>query len=86
MRLSLEREARQWCLTGRVGNVALAIYVLTDATSEPVVKYLLAVARQRHWPVRAQADVERLVTEAYLSAELHQLFKLVDPDDPLDEA
>lgn len=71
-------------LEGNVRRVALSIYVLSDAVIEPVLLYLRAVYRQRHWAHLDDAELTRLVVDDYLAADMTELFSLTDAGAPLD--
>ena len=75
---------RTWKLTGSERRVALGLYMMADAVAEPVVLYLKQIGRQRHWPDRADDDVERLIVNEYLRADMCELLALTDEAHPLD--
>jgi hypothetical protein len=79
-------QRRHWQLSGAVLKVALIIYQLARANTEPVVVYLRAQARKRHWPEREDADIAELAVWAFLRADDGVYIDLTDIDAPSDPA
>lgn len=67
-------------------RTTLAIYVLSGYVAEPSILYLESCARQRHWPARDRADLERLVEDLFIASETDVVSAITDHDNPLDES
>ena len=79
-------QRRHWQISGAVLKVALIIYQLARASTEPVVVYLRAQARKRHWPEMEDADIAELAVWAFLRADDGVYIDLTDIDAPSDPA
>ena len=81
---SARAEARQWEMSGAVGNAVLCMYWLAGAV-DPAVKYLRSVARQRAWPQKSDGDIGDIVAACFADADVPTLVQLTNPDAPLYE-
>ena len=77
-------KARQWEMSGIVGNSVLCMYWLAGVV-DPAVKYLRSVARQRAWPQKSDGDLSDIVAACFVDADVDTLLQLTNPDAPLDE-
>ena len=75
---------RHWKLTDAVLKIALIIYHMAYGVAEPVVVYLRAEARRRHWPAMDDDDIANLVVSAFYEADCELLIDLTDVDAPSD--
>ena len=57
----MARSQREWVREGELHNMALAVYVLASYAPAMVVVILRGAGKQRHWPVKLDADIVELV-------------------------
>ena len=76
---------KQWVLTEHMRRVALAAYALSDYQTEPPAMYLQSCARQRHWPARERADLDRLVEDLFLRSDLNELLAIISSTEGSDD-
>lgn len=77
--------AREWNLAGRVRNVVLYLFTLSDTGTDPVLVYLEIIARQFHWPDRMGEEIQALVFDTFLAAGEQELLDLTDEAAPSDQ-
>ena len=69
----------QWRLDGKFLKITLAIFVLTSSC-DAAVAYLIKLGRKRRWVAKDTPDLEPIVLNAVLAADLHILAAFADPD------
>jgi hypothetical protein len=77
-------EAKAWRLAPFLEHATLIIYTLTDYQIEPAIKFLGANSRKRHWPEKTEEELQALVEELFLAADLTELTALSDMVEPAD--
>ena len=77
-------EARAWKLSSFLEHAALIIYSLSDYALEPVVKFLAANGRKRHWPEKSDGELQVLVENLFLGVDVSELTALTDMLEPTD--
>jgi hypothetical protein len=78
--------AQQWQLAPRLKTVVLTIFLLAQYQPAPAVKLLHHTAHKRSWPQKDDEELERMVEDLFLAADVEQLGRLVDLDDPEDSS
>ena len=73
-----------WRLPASVQHTVLIVFVLADYTKEPALQFLKASARRRRWPEKSDEDLDNLVDELFLEADVHEVAALTDEDNPSD--
>lgn len=71
-----------------LSHVVIISYALAEWDTEPAVKYLVAKAAQRQWPVRPDGEVARVVQDAFalaFDANPAHVLALCDTAAPSDE-
>ena len=71
---------RQWVLDGKFLKITLAVYILTGSSCEAAVAYLVKLGRKRQWAAKDTSDLESIVLNAVLAADIHVLAAFADPD------
>lgn len=64
---------RAWQLNYQLRSVALIIYVLTSFCHQPAVVYLQNCGRVRHWPERAEDELEDILDTYFCVADVNEL-------------
>ena len=78
--------AGKWRVTGHLMKVALIVYTLAGYHAAPAVRFLHTSARKRRWPGKSDEELERLVEDLFLSANMAEVLELCDTDRPSDPA
>ena len=77
---------QQWQLAPRLKAVVLAIFLLAQYQAAPAIKFLHHIGQKRSWPQKDDEELERIVEDLFLAADVEQLGRLVDLDEPEDSA
>ena len=77
-------EESAWRLPAGVRHTVLIVFVLADYTKEPAIQFLKASARRRHWPEKSDEDLDNMVDELFLGADVHEVAAITDEDNPSD--
>ena len=88
-RAAAQIAARSWNLTSASRHVVLIIFDLAQADLEPNATYLRALARERHWEDKSDAECRAIVEDVFLEATasaagLESYAALVDASAPSD--
>jgi len=75
---------RSWQLTCGQERVVLILYGLAGYTAGPAVQYLAMQADKRKWPSRSPQDLEKMVGDLFLQADVRQFAALLDEEGPSD--
>ena len=54
------------------------MYVLADYDAQPAVVYLKGIGRARSWPIKNSLELQRLIEDLLLGADLELLMRWVD--------
>ena len=73
-----------WQLTCRQERVVLILYGLAGYAAGPAVQYLAMQAGKRKWSSRSPQDLESLVGDLFLQADVRQFAALLDEEGPSD--
>ena len=84
-RRQVRAEALVWVLPPPLQRAVVAMYQLAGV-AEPVVQYLRACGRERHWPERPECELVALVEDLFLQTDADDVAALVDPSHPADPA
>lgn len=64
-----------WRLTDHIKYSALVMYVLADYDAQPAVVYLKGIGRARSWPIKNSLELQRLIEDLLLGADLELLMR-----------
>ena len=78
------RVRRFWQLSSRQCKVVLILYGLVGYTAGPAAQYLVMQASKRKWPPRPSQELELLVGDVFLRADVQEFVALVDEQSPAD--
>ena len=79
-----KRDRTCWQLSNRQCKVVLILYGRAGYSAAPAAQYLAMQASKRKWPPRPRQDLERLVGDLFLQADVQELAGLVDEQGPSD--
>ena len=79
-------QASAWALSPFLRHAALVLYVLTGYATEPVVKFLMANGRKRHWPEKTEEELILMIEQLFLDTDLDEAAALTDLEAPADVA
>ena len=77
---------QQWQLAPRLKTVVLTIFLLAQYQAAPAIKFLHHTGHKRSWPQKNDEELERMVEDLFLAADVEQLGRLVDLDEPEDSS
>ena len=69
-------ESKAWAIVGQMREIVLIAYIHADYQTEAAVVYMRSLGRQMHWPDRSDEELERLVTDLFLAADVEELVQL----------
>jgi hypothetical protein len=78
------KAANAWTLPTTLLHTLLIIYSLTGYAVEPCLKFLANSGRKRSWPEKTDEELETMLGDKFLSANLDDLLQLCSEEDPTD--
>jgi len=81
---AFQRARRLWHLSRREINVLLILYGLAEYAPGPAAQYVAMLASKRKWPPKPMHELELLVGDLFLRADVQHFVALVDEQSPAD--
>ena len=76
--------ARMWQMTPRLTKVALTIYMIAQYRADPAIKFLHIASQKRRWPSKTDEELQRMVEDLFLQADVDEVSRMCDLEEPDD--